>query len=137
LSEQFSQGGKGQAVRMEMRVLPLSSSQNYLPPRFGSNNALFKPNFNSLNSEKVYASKEGKNGSTKGEAKQSLFTNLTDALDFAQVRSEEDAELLYEAREATKAGGMMTRVQVIWILINHTNTSLIIRICTLFYFVSN
>jgi hypothetical protein len=122
---------------MEMRVLPVSSSRNYLPPRFGSNNALFKPNFNSVNSVKVYASKEGANGSTKGEPKQSLFTNLTDALDFAQVRSEEDAELLYEAREATKAGGMMTRDQVILIFINYTITSLNIRLFTLLYFVSS
>lgn len=106
---------------MEMRVLPLSSSQNYLPPSLASknrSNSFFKPNFNSPNLVKVYASKEGtENGSAKGEPKQSLFTNLTDALDFAQVRSEKDAELLYEAREATKAGGRMTKDQVIMILI--------------------
>ncbi|KAF3321839.1 hypothetical protein FCM35_KLT14055 [Carex littledalei] len=93
---------------MEMRVLSLSSSQNYLPPSFGSKNtsSCFKPN-----SIKVYASKEGEDSSAKGETKQSLFTTLTDALDFSQIRSEKDAELLYEARESTKDGGRMTKDQ--------------------------
>lgn len=44
--------------------------------------------------------------------KQSLFGSITEALDFSQVRSEKDAELLYEAREKTKDGGRMTREQV-------------------------
>ncbi|KAJ3703162.1 hypothetical protein LUZ61_006867 [Rhynchospora tenuis] len=96
---------------MEMRVLPLSSSQSYLPPSFGSKNLSFKPNSISVKSIKVYASKEGTDGSEKEGSKQSLFTSLTDALDFSQVRSEKDAELLYEAREATKQGGMMSRDQ--------------------------
>ncbi|EOA24820.1 hypothetical protein CARUB_v10018107mg [Capsella rubella] len=48
---------------------------------------------------------------SKNEDETSLFTKLTDALDFSQVRSEKDAELLYEAREATKSGGKMTQEQ--------------------------
>ncbi|KAJ4751049.1 Potassium transporter [Rhynchospora pubera] len=96
---------------MEMRVLPLSSSQSYLPPSFGSKIISSKPNSVSVKSIKVYASKEGTDGSEKEGSKQSLFTSLTDALDFSQVRSEKDAELLYEAREATKRGGMMSRDQ--------------------------
>lgn len=50
-------------------------------------------------------------GNEEGD-KQSLFGSITEALDFSQVRSEKDAELLYEARESTKAGGRMTREQV-------------------------
>lgn len=44
--------------------------------------------------------------------KQSLFGGVTEALDFSQVRSAEDAELLEEAREATMSGSRMTREQV-------------------------
>ncbi|KAG0601559.1 hypothetical protein M758_11G121500 [Ceratodon purpureus] len=58
----------------------------------------------------------GKDGNGKGkgkeeEEKKSLFTSLTDALDFAAVRSEKDAELLQDARQATKAGDRMSREQ--------------------------
>ncbi|KAL0866384.1 hypothetical protein Bca101_045502 [Brassica carinata] len=54
----------------------------------------------------VVSAKQGKDEEKKKkEEETSLFTRLTDALDFAQVRSEKDAELLYEAREATKSGG--------------------------------
>ncbi|KAL3622057.1 hypothetical protein CASFOL_034253 [Castilleja foliolosa] len=43
--------------------------------------------------------------------KQSLFESVTEALDFSQVRSEKDAELLDEAREQTKSGERMSREQ--------------------------
>ncbi|KAJ3669072.1 hypothetical protein LUZ60_011022 [Juncus effusus] len=91
---------------MEMRVLPLFSSQTYLPSSLGNTQkySSFKPN--SPRSVKVRASQE-----EEPKNKQSLFTSLTDALDFAQVRSQEDAELLDEAREATQGGGRMTKDQ--------------------------
>lgn len=54
--------------------------------------------------------KPGKGGEDK-EDKKSLFTSLTDALDFAAVRSEKDAELLQDARQATKSGEKMSREQ--------------------------
>lgn len=54
--------------------------------------------------------KEKGNGAE--EEKKSLFTSLTDALDFAAVRSEKDAELLQDARQATKSGDRMSREQV-------------------------
>ena len=63
----------------------------------------------------VRAAKGGKEKGDEEERKEdkkSLFTSLTDALDFAQVRSEKDAELLYDARQATKSGEKMTREQV-------------------------
>lgn len=44
--------------------------------------------------------------------KKSLFSSVTEALDFAQVRSAEDAQLLEDAREATRAGEKMSREQV-------------------------
>ncbi|CAN8279577.1 unnamed protein product [Cochlearia groenlandica] len=55
--------------------------------------------------------KDDENYKKKEDDETSLFTKLTDALDFAQVRSEKDAELLYEAREATKSGGKMSQEQ--------------------------
>lgn len=55
---------------------------------------------------------DGQREKPKEKSKQSLFTNLTDALDFSQVRSSQDAQLLEEAREATKTGGKMSREQV-------------------------
>ncbi|CAH8333144.1 unnamed protein product [Eruca vesicaria subsp. sativa] len=59
----------------------------------------------------VVSAKQEKDEEKKREDETSLFTRLTDALDFAQVRSEKDAELLYEAREATKSGGKMNKEQ--------------------------
>ncbi|KAG6551626.1 hypothetical protein Mapa_006705 [Marchantia paleacea] len=47
----------------------------------------------------------------KEKSKTSLFTSITDALDFAQTRSEKDAELLEDARSATKSGEKMSREQ--------------------------
>lgn len=60
----------------------------------------------------VVSAKQEKNEEKNKEEETSLFTQLTDALDFSQVRSEKDAELLYEAREATKSGGKMSQEQV-------------------------
>ena len=60
----------------------------------------------------VVSAKQEKDEEKKRGDETSLFTRLTDALDFAQVRSEKDAELLYEAREATKSGGKMSKEQV-------------------------
>ncbi|CAN7085201.1 unnamed protein product [Brassica oleracea var. botrytis] len=59
----------------------------------------------------VVSAKQEKDEEKKREDETSLFTRLTDALDFAQVRSEKDAKLLYEAREATKSGGKMSKEQ--------------------------
>ncbi|XP_068644602.1 uncharacterized protein [Aristolochia californica] len=45
------------------------------------------------------------------KSKQSLFSSVTEALDFSQVRSTEDAELIEEARTTTRSGSRMTREQ--------------------------
>ena len=51
--------------------------------------------------------------------KQSLFSSVTEALDFSQVRSAEDAQLIEEAREATRSGERMSREQVYCTLPTH------------------
>ncbi|OEL19826.1 hypothetical protein BAE44_0019145, partial [Dichanthelium oligosanthes] len=66
----------------------------------------FRPSGGSPRSVRAYAKGDEKEGN-----KQSLFGSITEALDFSQVRSEKDAELLYEARAKTKDGGRMTREQ--------------------------
>lgn len=48
----------------------------------------------------------------KNKKKQSLFSSVTDALDFSQVRSAKDAELLDEARQKTQSGERMSKEQV-------------------------
>ncbi|KAL5720833.1 hypothetical protein ACHQM5_013464 [Ranunculus cassubicifolius] len=47
----------------------------------------------------------------KTKRKQSLFGSVTEALDFSQVRSAEDAQLIEEARETTGSGGRMNQQQ--------------------------
>ncbi|KAJ6804912.1 uncharacterized protein M6B38_364835 [Iris pallida] len=105
---------------MGMRALPLSSHLCYQSPStaFSSLSASgVKPN---RVSTRICAKAEKKNGGgdkeeeeeeSKKKNKQSLFGSITEALDFSQVRSSEDAQLLDEAREATKSGGQMTREQ--------------------------
>ncbi|KAJ7569527.1 hypothetical protein O6H91_01G082400 [Diphasiastrum complanatum] len=65
------------------------------------------------NSTLVVCSKGKDKNESGGESqkKQSLFTSITDALDFSQVRSNKDAELLDDARAATQAGEQMSREQ--------------------------
>ncbi|XP_047328684.1 uncharacterized protein LOC124932123 [Impatiens glandulifera] len=48
---------------------------------------------------------------SKPKKEQSLLGSVMDALDFSQVRSEKDAELLQEARETTQSGERMTKEQ--------------------------
>ncbi|GLT94595.1 hypothetical protein SLE2022_123260 [Rubroshorea leprosula] len=98
---------------MGLRTLPLSPSQQGflplplpLPPPpphplcAGAGRERFKRSCARL---RVSASKE--------ERKPSVFSAITDALDFSQVRSSKDAELLEEARESTSSGERMTREQ--------------------------
>ncbi|KAA8539501.1 hypothetical protein F0562_026193 [Nyssa sinensis] len=59
----------------------------------------------------VSAKLEEKSEKEPEKSKQSFFGSLTDALDFSQVRSAEDAQLLEEARETTRSGDKMSREQ--------------------------
>jgi len=87
---------------MAMRALPLTPSKS---SSFGAHQ--IRQISGSPRSVRAHAKGNEEEGS-----KQSLFGSITEALDFSQVRSEKDAELLYEARESTKGGGRMTREQV-------------------------
>ncbi len=53
-----------------------------------------------------------KSTTTSTQQQSSFFTSITDALDFAETRSEKDAELLNDARRATQSGDQMSREQV-------------------------
>jgi hypothetical protein len=90
---------------MAVKALSLTPSKS---SSFGAQQTIlsFRPSAASPRSVRAYA-----NGDEEGN-KQSLFGSITEALDFSQVRSEKDAELLYEAREKTKGGERMTREQV-------------------------
>jgi hypothetical protein len=93
---------------MAMRALALPPSQS---SSFGLHQSMpcFKPSNANPRSVKAYAKADEEE---KKVPKQSLFGNITEALDFSQVRSEKDAELLYEARDSIKEEGRMTREQV-------------------------
>lgn len=100
-----------------MKALPLSYPQNCCPPSIGlsKNISALKPRRSTTRLVKVWA-KTDDEGEGKGEAKkskQSLFGSVAEALDFSAVRSSEDAQLLEEAREATRSGGKMNREQVV------------------------
>lgn len=100
---------------MGLRALPLS-------PAFpASNFTLSKQNLNTTNScykFKVLSVKTEKGNKDDEEEKpkkrkQNLFESVTEALDFAQVRSAEDAQLIDDARSVTQSGEQMSREQVI------------------------
>ncbi|XP_022857743.1 uncharacterized protein LOC111378743 [Olea europaea var. sylvestris] len=99
---------------MGLRALPLSSSQTGLLPAAtsGISQTYFKCNNNSRTLKFVIFSAKKENGNEEPKKKkQSLFSSVTEALDFSQVRSAKDAELLDEAAEATQTGDRMTREQ--------------------------
>ncbi|XP_074287148.1 uncharacterized protein LOC141612305 [Silene latifolia] len=99
---------------MGFRTLPLSSSQNGLLPQSLPSTRSTIRYFGAGQRQLRVVSAKNEDEDEKEESqksKQSLFTSITDALDFAQVRSAQDAELLEDAREATKSGGQMSREQ--------------------------
>lgn len=110
---------------MGIRALPLTPPNGNFPSKIGVAKDYYlsrsrSDHNNRFNGRtfKFAVSAESEKGAKDDEPKksnQSLFSNITEALDFSQVRSSEDAELLAEAREATKSGGKMSREQVIWI----------------------
>ncbi|KAL8218071.1 hypothetical protein R6Q57_021444 [Mikania cordata] len=66
----------------------------------------------SAKTEKGYKDDDDDNEQQKPQKrKQNLFESVTEALDFAQVRSAEDAQLLEDARSATKSGERMSKEQ--------------------------
>ena len=96
-----------------LRALSWSPSQNGLFPNSVVNQKyLAKHGVKKMAQFRVSAKAEEKEEDPKKKDKQSLFGMVTEALDFSQVRSDEDAQLLQEARDATKSGGKMNREQV-------------------------
>ncbi|KAJ0100953.1 hypothetical protein Patl1_06736 [Pistacia atlantica] len=95
---------------MGLRALHLSLSPNGFTSQVGVKHNLSKSNFrlSKVSSFRVSAKKEEE---PEKKSKQSLFSSVTEALDFSQVRSQEDAQLLEDAREATKSGGKMSKEQ--------------------------
>ncbi|CAI9091852.1 OLC1v1026952C1 [Oldenlandia corymbosa var. corymbosa] len=96
---------------MGLRALPVSTPQN----GFFANRAALAPSPRLLKQQSkfvvVSAKKDAEEETDNKKKKQSLFSSVTEALDFSQVRSAKDAELLDEAREATQSGGRMSREQ--------------------------
>ncbi|KAM7277108.1 hypothetical protein ACFE04_018974 [Oxalis oulophora] len=96
---------------MGLRALPISSSQHScFSPQIGTVPNQKLKNVSSSFKFRVMAA-TSEEPEKKEKTKQSLFSSVADALDFSQVRSEQDAELLEEARDATKSGGRMSREQ--------------------------
>nr|XP_043606300.1 uncharacterized protein LOC122578407 [Erigeron canadensis] len=101
---------------MGLRALPLSPAYSYSYST--SNFTLSKQKLNTNNSSyKFIISAKTEKGNKDNEdekpkpRKQNLFESVTEALDFAQVRSAEDAQLIEDARSATKSGEKMNREQ--------------------------
>lgn len=118
---------------MGLGSLPLTS-----PTTFPSNSRLVQnsPNHR-LNNKSFQFSVSAKQEKEEAKkSKTSLFTSVTDALDFAQVRSAEDAQLLEDARETTRSGERMSREQVIHTYISISISifiSMLLKISTFFF----
>lgn len=102
---------------MGLRAIPFTASQNGIMPNYLGGSDQYFPSTILPSSKLVFAvSAKAKKEDTeepKEKKKQSLFSSVTEALDFSQVRSAKDAELIDEAREATQSGERMSREQVL------------------------
>ncbi|KAK4363559.1 hypothetical protein RND71_018800 [Anisodus tanguticus] len=97
---------------MVLIATTFTPSQNSLMPNYLSGSEYLPRCSISRTSKLVAISAKGKKEDTeepKEKKKQSLFSSVTEALDFSQVRSAKDAELLDEAREKTQSGERMSR----------------------------
>ncbi|GAV62486.1 K_trans domain-containing protein [Cephalotus follicularis] len=92
-------------------TLPLSPSQHCFPQHAGFSQNLCNQKLSRNSKFRVSAKVNKSEEEEPKKSKQSLFDSVTEALDFSQVRSAEDAQLLEEAREATRSGEKMTRQQ--------------------------
>ncbi|KAJ7959545.1 Potassium transporter [Quillaja saponaria] len=101
-------------TNMGLRTVPLTPQCSSFPSNSRSLHNLFYHRLNNSPKFRVSA-KLGKEKDKEEEepkkSKQSLFSSVTEALDFSQVRSVQDAELLEEAREATRSGEQMSKEQ--------------------------
>lgn len=102
---------------MGLKALPLpsSSATSFTRPE---GRRLSNGRLNKVASTRLRVSAKTEKGEEEVEEpkkirKQSLFGSVTEALDFSQVRSAEDAQLIEDAREATQSGRKMSKEQVI------------------------
>ncbi|KAL9421808.1 hypothetical protein AB3S75_034140 [Citrus x aurantiifolia] len=93
---------------MGFGALHLSPSPSGFSSNVGFPRNLSSYRLNRVFTLRVHAKKEEQDPK---KSTQSLFSNITEALDFSQVRSREDAQLLEDARETTRSGGQMSREQ--------------------------
>ncbi|XAR66022.1 hypothetical protein NMG60_11012061 [Bertholletia excelsa] len=99
---------------MGLRAIPPSPSQTgFLPSLGGRGTQNFgKQGLSGTPGFRVSAKVEKREKEEpKEKRKQSLFGSVTEALDFSQVRSAEDAQLLEDARQATRSGERMSKEQ--------------------------
>lgn len=100
---------------MGLRALPLTPSQHgLLPPaqKYSQHTSYYYFRSSKVAAIRANKKENAEEEEPKPKRKQSLFESVTEALDFSQVRSARDAELLEEARETTKSGDKMSREQV-------------------------
>lgn len=98
-----------QEPQMGLGTLPFTSPYY---SSFTSKSKLVHNNTNNYNRTKKFIVSAKQEKKEEDKNKQSFFTSVTDALDFAQPRSEQDAQLIADAREATKSGEKMSKEQV-------------------------
>ncbi|KAL8257418.1 hypothetical protein R6Q59_029459 [Mikania micrantha] len=102
---------------MGLRAVPISpafSASNFTLSKktLTIPNSYYRFKIVSAKTEKGYKDDDDDDEQQKPKKrKQNLFESVTEALDFAQVRSAEDAQLLEDARSATKSGDRMSREQ--------------------------
>lgn len=107
------EGKSSENIEMGLRALPLSPSQNGLRTAHNKYPQSHNSYCRSSRVAVICAKKEnGEEEAKPTTRKQNLFESVTEALDFSQVRSARDAELLEDARQATRSGDKMSREQV-------------------------
>ncbi|CAJ1974556.1 unnamed protein product [Sphenostylis stenocarpa] len=94
---------------MGLGTLPLTPSYSSFSPKSGLMHDT--TNCSRVNRSIKFRVSAKQEKQEENKQKQSLFSSVTEALDFSQVRSAEDAQLIEEAREATRSGKRMSREQ--------------------------
>lgn len=97
-----------------LRTLPVTPPHGNFLSNFGAAESLSKSNFkfNKKSQFRVLAKTEKGDKEEEEEEPKKWKQSLLEALDFSQTRSEEDALLLEDARQATKSGEKMSKEQV-------------------------
>ncbi|XP_061368050.1 uncharacterized protein LOC133311052 [Gastrolobium bilobum] len=94
---------------MGLGTLPLTSPYSSFSSKSGLVHNI--TNRSRLNRSIKFSVSAKQENEEENKEKQSLFSSITEALDFSQVRSAEDAQLLQDARQATRSGDKMSKEQ--------------------------